>query len=93
MSKIARHPNERRGFQRWSSGEEGSLDFEGTVHPCKIIDVSASGVRIGAAIPVAVGDELTLTLRGLLPLRLRVVRLEPGKFAAVFIEGPHYIFR
>jgi hypothetical protein len=93
MSKIARRQTERRGFQRWPSGEDGSVKFKGADHPCKIVDISASGVRIAADIRAGVGDELTLALRGLAPFRVRVVRVEPGAFAAVFVEGPHYIFR
>ena len=54
---------------------------DGSVHPCHIIDLSASGIAVSAAVQPEVGVPLAVgTCIG------RVVRLLPGGFAVQFVE-------
>jgi len=54
---------------------------DGSVHPCFIIDLSASGVSVSAAVQPPVGMPLAVgTCIG------RVVRLLPNGFAVKFVE-------
>lgn len=93
MNDPARAPRERRGMPRWTIDEEATLQANGELYPCKLADISASGVRFECAATLAVGDTPVLRLHGIQPLGLRVVRVEPGSIAATFVDGPHYLFR
>ena len=54
---------------------------DGSVHPCHIIDLSASGIAVSATVQPEVGVPLAVgTCIG------RVVRLLPGGFAVQFVE-------
>lgn len=92
MNGRTRARRERRGMPRWANDEEATLQANGELYPCKLADISASGVRFTCAATLSFGDTVVLRLHGIQPLELRVVRVERGSIAATFVDGPHDIF-
>ena len=93
MREAQTERGESRDMPRWVSGEGASILSNGALHPCTVLDISASGVKLRYDTELSVGDEVDLRLPGILPLRLRIVRVQPDHAAAAFVDGPHYLFR
>lgn len=93
MSRKRIEGSERRGMPRWASGEDATVEFNGAQHPCVVGDISASGVRFQCDATLSVGDEVSLHLKGVQPLQLRIIRVGTDLVAAVFVDGLQYLFR
>ncbi len=78
---------------RWVSGEAAAILKAGARHTCTVLDISAGGVRLRHDGELSVGDEVSLCLPGIQPLRLRIVRVQQDHAAGTFVDGPHYLFR
>lgn len=93
MEPAKTDPRDRRDMPRWEMAEEALLQSDDRRHPCTVLDISASGVKLRHDTTLAIDEELSLRLHGILPLHLRIVRVQPDFVAATFVDGPHYLFR
>ncbi len=93
MNDVNFDQGEKRNMPRWSIGEEAAIDLNDALHTCTILDISASGAKIQCDANLAVDDEFSLQLHGIQPLQMRVIRVQTNYVAALFVDGPHYLFR
>ena len=93
METVRNGHEDRRTMPRWSMDETAVFLSDDALHPCKVVDISASGVKLHHKTTLAPDTELSLHLCGVQPLPLRIVRVQPDHAAAIFVDGPHYLFR
>jgi cellulose synthase (UDP-forming) len=77
-----------RGEERFPVGRSALLDVDGQARNCTLIDLSLSGVFLGGAGDLKIGDSVWLSFDGIGPLAGTVVRKNGPRAGIYFGDMP-----